>query len=604
MRGPETARAVTALAIAAVMLFSAGVAAEVAPASSLARAPAPPVVAAVAHPAGLVLAWKNLSLSDANQPPPRNDGNMVYDATDQYVLLFGGTYLNETLGHYVEYNDTWTFADGVWTNVTPTVSPSARQGAGMAYDPAQNDVILFGGRNAEEQDLNDTWVWSSGTWTNLTSSITGPSPPPGFWYSMAYDAQTEAILLFGGINVSNGVTTEYTNATWSFLGDHWTELSPSVEPPARHAQEMIWDDADDEMVMFGGLSSGPYLNDTWTFYDGEWTEVEDAVHPGARAGLGIAYDSSINRVVLYGGEPAPDDFYSTWLYEAGIWTQYNTTIYPPNPQATYGQLTYDARDNEVVDLNEPIAEGPVSTWVLNISNAPIGAVNYPVEFHETGLPAGTSWTVDLAGSDNSSTGATVGFSEPNGTYSFSVEAVNGYTASPSSGSIGVSGGTATEDISFTPGSGALAVTLAATPSTVAVGVETNLSAVTSGGTPPIRYAYTGLPTGCSSQNLPTLPCTPTAAGSYRVTVTATDDLDHVAEANATLTVTTTTVPPSQSPSGSSTWLWIVVALVVVLAVIALVLVLRRRRPPSPVPGAPTYPGGRPTPPPPPPPPGS
>ncbi len=512
-------RAIVAWAILTVVLVSTIGVVSLSAAATVAHASSAPVPAAGVSPDALDLTWTNLSLSNAAQPPPRVTGSMVYDSALGEVVLFGGQYFNGTSDATDFYNDTWTFAHGVWTNVTTPVAPSPRSGAGLAYDPANNEIVLFGGRGAERNDLNDTWTWTDGTWTNITSAV-GPSPPPGFWSSMAYDAQTEAILLFGGVNITDGLQETYTNATWSFIGNQWTHLSPATVPPGRQTQAMIWDTVDNEMVMFGGQGSVETLNDTWTYYDANWVQDTTPVHPGARGGEGIAYDSSINRVVLYGGTPAPDDFYSTWLYAGGTWTQYNTTLVPTNPQATYGQFVYDAADNEVVDLNEPLGEGPVSTWVLKITNAAIGPPTF-------------------------------------------------------------------------------SVTLNADPGSIVLGAETNLTAVVTGGTAPIRYAYTGLPAGCTSQNLATLPCIPSASGSFRITVTATDDLGNTTQGNATLTVTTSPGSTSPSSSGTGDWIWILLVVVVVVVILVVLLFARRRRPAPAPPGAPPF-NGPPVPPPPPP----
>ena len=75
--------------------------------------------------------------------------------------------------------------------------------------------------------------------------------------------------------------------------------------------------------------------------------------------------------------------------------------------------------------------------------------DYAVTFTENGLPTATSWTVTLNATAHTSTNATVGFTEQNGTFSFSVGAVTGYTVAPSSGSIIVNGGPAVRGVTFT-----------------------------------------------------------------------------------------------------------------------------------------------------------
>ncbi len=76
-------------------------------------------------------------------------------------------------------------------------------------------------------------------------------------------------------------------------------------------------------------------------------------------------------------------------------------------------------------------------------------VQYPVSIAEQGLPPGTSWNVTLDGTPQSTTTTTITFQEANGTYTFSVGAVGGYSASPSSGSVRVSGASANATITFT-----------------------------------------------------------------------------------------------------------------------------------------------------------
>jgi YVTN family beta-propeller protein len=65
---------------------------------------------------------------------------------------------------------------------------------------------------------------------------------------------------------------------------------------------------------------------------------------------------------------------------------------------------------------------------------------FTVWFNETGLPAGTNWSVDLNGTVGRSTAATNSFTEPNGTYAFTIGAVAGYSVVPASGNVFVRGG--------------------------------------------------------------------------------------------------------------------------------------------------------------------
>ena len=75
-------------------------------------------------------------------------------------------------------------------------------------------------------------------------------------------------------------------------------------------------------------------------------------------------------------------------------------------------------------------------------------VTFTVNFTETGLPSGASWSVKLGAVSNSSTSNITTFTEPNGTYSWTVAPVAGYYPDAYSGSITVSGANTSETVSW------------------------------------------------------------------------------------------------------------------------------------------------------------
>jgi YVTN family beta-propeller protein len=85
-----------------------------------------------------------------------------------------------------------------------------------------------------------------------------------------------------------------------------------------------------------------------------------------------------------------------------------------------------------------------------------GGGSYAVRFVETGLPSGTDWSVNLSGNWLASTGTTITFSEPNGTYGYEIPALPGYYDPESEeGSVGVAGGNVSVGVVFStsPGNG-------------------------------------------------------------------------------------------------------------------------------------------------------
>lgn len=74
--------------------------------------------------------------------------------------------------------------------------------------------------------------------------------------------------------------------------------------------------------------------------------------------------------------------------------------------------------------------------------------SYNLTFTESGLSSGAPWWVDLNENNRSSSSNTISFSEPNGTYNYSVGA-SGYKPSPSNGSITVNGADINTGVTFT-----------------------------------------------------------------------------------------------------------------------------------------------------------
>ena len=109
---------------------------------------------------------------------------------------------------------------------------------------------------------------------------------------------------------------------------------------------------------------------------------------------------------------------------------------------------------------------------LSIAVAFTSATTYTVTFTETGLGSGTNWSVTLNSVPQSSTGASIAFTGvPSGSYSFAVIA-SGYTSSPASGTVAVTGASVTETVTFTSsggGSGESCSQATATATSVASG---------------------------------------------------------------------------------------------------------------------------------------
>jgi hypothetical protein len=92
-------------------------------------------------------------------------------------------------------------------------------------------------------------------------------------------------------------------------------------------------------------------------------------------------------------------------------------------------------------LNDPVS----GIFTVEATTLPSRSVT----FTESGLPVGTSWNVTFNGITLSNSSSAIAFSViNNGSYSYTVGTVSGYTASPSKGSVTVNGSDINQQITF------------------------------------------------------------------------------------------------------------------------------------------------------------
>jgi hypothetical protein len=245
----------------------------------------------------------------ASSPPARADAAIAYDAATGTVVLFGG--YTRTASGTVTFGDTWTWDGLTWTKRAPATSPPARSGASMAYDAATGTVVLFGGGGANSS-LSDTWTWNGSTWTQQH-----PAAHPGglIQAAMAYDAATRNVVLFGGAT-SRG----RSGLTWTWDGSTWTKQAPASHPSARYDAPIAYDAATSNIVLFGGVDGRAIAGDTWTWDGTTWTMQAPAVRSPNRSAASMAYDAATRNVVLFGGaNNSTGALDSTWTWDGSTW---------------------------------------------------------------------------------------------------------------------------------------------------------------------------------------------------------------------------------------------------------------------------------------------
>lgn len=116
------------------------------------------------------------------------------------------------------------------------------------------------------------------------------------------------------------------------------------------------------------------------------------------------------------------------------------------------------------------------------------------------------------------------------------------------------------------------VRLEVTPSTILQGASVTFRAVTAGGAGTLAHAWTGLPAGCAGAAGPTVACSPSAAGTFNVTVIVTDANNVTARGGATLVVN----PSFLGLPAAEGYFAVGAPVGIVVALVAAILMLRRR----------------------------
>jgi hypothetical protein len=262
--------------------------------------------------------WTNLTPTLSIEPPPRYSAAMAWDSADHELVLFGGCPNPQCVP---ALGDTWVFGNGHWTDLTPKLntSPTARASASMTYDPTGNgSIVLFGGDGGGNgaKAMNDTWTFHGGVWSDATPPVGRLSPPPRNSAAFVYDPALGESVLFGG-GYANGVLAD----TWAYSKGNWTDLTAAQTsaPSARRGAQAVYDSADGYLLLLGGYENGAYYGDTWTFGPKGWAALATSNPPEARYAAEIGYDGADSVVVLFSGVGLSGDFTGTWTYSGGSW---------------------------------------------------------------------------------------------------------------------------------------------------------------------------------------------------------------------------------------------------------------------------------------------
>ncbi|HEY0755118.1 MAG TPA: kelch repeat-containing protein [Ktedonobacteraceae bacterium] len=225
----------------------------------------------------------------------------------------------------------------------------------MVWDTQNNQLLIFGGSDGQGNLLNDLWSFSptNDTWTNLVpanvnasaSDCSGSSPSPRTNAALVWDNNEQEALLYGGISSNNS----YLGDLWAYSPEKgsWKLLACSGNGPGgRGAAGAIWNGS--QMLLLGGRGDNGFLSDFWAYApdSGGWSELAPTTPLGARAYSALAWDSHDKQLYAFGGLGANGqqfgDFYSYQSVSGWSTSESGASARPmPRQQAL---CTWDSKD--------------------------------------------------------------------------------------------------------------------------------------------------------------------------------------------------------------------------------------------------------------------
>jgi PKD repeat protein len=487
--------------------------------------------------------WTNVTTISG--PTPRSEAAVAYDPIDGYLVLFGGD------SNGIFENDTWTYQNGTWADISATAgsAPSGRYGASLVYDPAAGYLLLVGGEGACSGSwspwCNDTWSFVHGHWTEL-----GEAPFPNYeGASAVYDSTDGYVLVeqWGDGRATGGTSWSYVNGTFTDVTLNLTSGLPTPAPG--YWDPTLSDDpGDGGVVLFGGVYLPNFYGSnqentsgsTWLYVGGNWTNLSGqlAIAPSSREGSASSYVPQLNAVLLFGGWALARDYSGyalnavddTWIFTGGNWSLQAAA---PTPVPLGGaRMAWDTMVNGSVLFGGSTTGGfdVNQTWVWG-SSPPISSLQVSADpnTREVGVPI--SFTASFHGgvpplSYDWSFGDGFSSARPTPTHSYSV-------AGPELVRLWVNDSAnhtsfAALNLSVLPTPTAV---IHATQDPVDVGISLQFSAAVLGGQAPLSYSW--LFGDGNTSHEPSPAHVFGSPGVYQVSVWANDSAG--GSANATLT---------------------------------------------------------------------
>ncbi|UCE12215.1 MAG: hypothetical protein JSV04_08410 [Candidatus Heimdallarchaeota archaeon] len=229
--------------------------------------------------------------------------------------------------------------------------------------------------------------------------ITQVSPAPRSDFAMAYDNDSNRIIIYGGLACAFSkescyfIDVQILNDIWALdlETNTWEELKPSTSPPPLWGHRMVYDSVNKKVILFGGgktydwktMSSQNRSSETWEYdsVTNSWSNLSISSTPTPRYYHGMVYDTNLQKIYLFGGRQIVTAISDTWMfdYQNMTWTELTPNITPLDKSDPYYMhdfarsayaMAYDSHNQKIIFHGGSNAGAGItnSTWVYDALN--------------------------------------------------------------------------------------------------------------------------------------------------------------------------------------------------------------------------------------------
>lgn len=309
----------------------------------------------------LALSWASA------QPGPRSVAEIIYVPTVDKVLVFGG--LASAMPDIEPADRVWWWdpRTGEWSESGPSGAPGGR----LVFHEPSGLVLVYGTRDSAPR--GETWLFDpvAETWEDVSGSF-GTRPGTGVAPGVAYDPATDKVIMFGGMSRTTGRFFD-TTWEWDMQARAWTSVETTGTPQGRNFFSTVVDPDTGKLVIHGGESVSSFLY-TYDTVERVWTSGSEGPRASpADPDFGfnqMVFDHDSGRLVHYGG--LGDYAAGVWIYDVAsdTWEELVTEGPAPAQRWAHGMTSVPGLGVVVFggNISSVVPRGPATNelWVLDV----------------------------------------------------------------------------------------------------------------------------------------------------------------------------------------------------------------------------------------------